>query len=343
MNKLIINTTELNQLIKEGLVTARRHKTFPLTIYNYTAKTQYSGHWNNLTKICRGLILSDDGKIIANPFPKFFNLGEHEPNEIPKEAFQVYEKLDGSLGVMYFWEEKPYIASRGSFDSDQAIKANDLLTSLYAASIPLLDQTKTYLFEIIYPDNRIVVDYGQREELTLLAVRDTATGINHPMKRIGFPIAKRYHYDTRDFKVLEKLQNDVDEGLVLVFDSGFRAKVKFPEYVRLHKVLTGISPKSIWESLKNGDDLSKVLDHVPDEFFTWVKSIESELKAKHKAIELYCQKHFKGLGDRKTTAEYFKTLDYPAILFRMLDSKPYDDLIWKIIKPDSSSTFKLES
>ena len=301
--------------------------------------------------MCRGLILDEEGEIAANPFPKFFNLSEHESNEIPKEPFEVYEKLDGSLGITYWWDNNLYIATRGSFDSEQAIKANQLLTCKYSSSLHLIDSRKTYLFEIIYPDNQVVVDYGEREELVLLAVRDTKTGQDHPIQRIGFPVARRHYYDLRDFKVLERLENKTEEGLVLLFESGFRTKVKFPEYVRLHKALTQISPKTIWEMLKNGDDLALLLNQVPDEFYNWVRSIEKDLKEKYKAIKDYCATKMKfctalrpreemATKYRKVAAEYFKTLDYPAVMFQMLDDRDYSQLIWKIIKPEGSNTFR---
>ena len=35
---------------------------------------------------------------------------------------------------------------------------------------------KTYLFEIIYPENRIVVDYGDYKGLVLIDVIDNETG-----------------------------------------------------------------------------------------------------------------------------------------------------------------------
>jgi len=55
----------------------------------------------------------------------------------------------------------------------------------------------TLCFEIILPEYRIVVDYGSREDLVLLAAFDTATGeeidLNRPdIAGLGFPLATRY-------------------------------------------------------------------------------------------------------------------------------------------------------
>jgi RNA ligase len=86
----------------------------------------------------------------------------------------VYDKLDGSLGILYFYDDKPYIATRGSFTSEQAERANKIFQKKY--SHLHFNKEHTYLFEIIYPENRIVVDYGAKEDLILLAVLDTETG-----------------------------------------------------------------------------------------------------------------------------------------------------------------------
>ena len=92
---------------------------------------------------------------------------------LPNEPFEVYEKLDGSLGILYWLGDEPYIATRGSFESPQAQIATELLR---AYDLSGLDRRRTYLFEIIYPENRIVVNYDDRRELVLLAIIDTATG-----------------------------------------------------------------------------------------------------------------------------------------------------------------------
>jgi len=44
-------------------------------------------------------------------------------------------------------------------------------------------------------------------------------------------------------------------------------------------------------------------------------------------------------SDRKALARYFLAADdvNSAVLFRMLDGKPFDDLIWKNIRPEVES------
>jgi RNA ligase len=340
-----MNITALQQLIAEDYIKVQKHPTAPLYIYNYTPKTQYDRVWNELTLACRGLILDEEFNIVARPFGKFFNLGEMENQVIPNEPFEVFEKLDGSLGILYWHEGKPFIASRGSFSSEQALVATEMLHTKYAHVIPQLDPTKTYLFEIIYPENRIVVDYGAERKLVLLAVIDTQTGIDliveTPHRRTenfaslregGFDIVKRYD-GLKDLHLLKTLEEENKEGFVVRFQSGYRLKVKFEEYQRIHRIVTGVSNVSIWEYLKAGQDLTPILEKVPDEFYDWVKETHAGLLAQFAEIEAICKADFRILETRKDTALYFQTCRYPAVLFKMFDQKPYDEVIWKQLRP----------
>jgi RNA ligase len=175
----------------------------------------------------------------------------------------------------------------------------------------------------------------------LLAIIDTQTGQDLPLVDIGFPLVKRYN-GMQDLKALKKLAFNNQEGFVLKFESGFRVKVKFEEYVRLHRILTGVSNQMIWEMLKNNTPLDTILEQVPDEFYQWVKQTREKLLAAYDAIEAQCQQDFRVLEDRKTTALYFLTCKYPSILFAMLDGHDYSAIIWKLIKPRHEKPFRTD-
>jgi len=96
----------LSKYIDEGLVIKQVHPTLPLSIYNYSRECQYSGKWDDITLNCRGLVLDNKGNVIAKPFPKFFNYEELKPEDIPNENFEVYEKMDGSLGILFYYERE---------------------------------------------------------------------------------------------------------------------------------------------------------------------------------------------------------------------------------------------
>ena len=69
----------------------QKHPETDLFIYNYSPKVQYEKLWNEVTLKTRGLILDAEMNYVARPFGKFFNLEEHQPNEIPKLPFDVYQ------------------------------------------------------------------------------------------------------------------------------------------------------------------------------------------------------------------------------------------------------------
>lgn len=322
----------------DGFVVRQNHPKADLFIYNYSPKAQYERVWNEVTLNCRGLIMDGAMNVVARPFQKFFNLGEHENQLIPNEPFEVYEKMDGSLGILYWHNNQPHIATRGSFTSDQSVKANVILHEKYGHVLPLLNPAKTYLFEIIYPENRIVVDYGSTEDLVLLSVVDIATGLEDTLPDVGFPIVKRYS-GINDINQLQALEENNREGFVIRFAGGLRYKVKFKEYICIHRIITQVSNISIWEYLRAGNTLDELLDRVPDEFYSWVKKTNADLLSAYAEIENTALAEFKDLGDRKETALYFQQCSYPAILFSMLDKRDYSDAIWKMLRPTFSKPF----
>tara|TARA_Y100000310_G_C20700493_1_gene829308 strand:- start:772 stop:1377 length:606 start_codon:yes stop_codon:yes gene_type:complete len=91
-----------------------------LEIFNYTRNTVYNQLWDQYTLIARGLILCpSQKKIVATSFPKFFNYGEVTSYIPPAKSFAVTDKMDGSLGIV-FWHNKWMVTTKGSFESEQS-------------------------------------------------------------------------------------------------------------------------------------------------------------------------------------------------------------------------------
>ncbi|MFB9076621.1 T4 RnlA family RNA ligase [Flavobacterium procerum] len=336
-----MNTTLLKEMISANYVRVNKHPEQDLYIYNYTQNAQFERVWNEITIACRGLILDKDLNVVARPFPKFFNLGEMENEILPETSFEVYDKMDGSLGILYWINDQPFIASRGSFSSEQSDKANEMLHGKYKDSWSLLDKNKTYLFEIIYPENRIVLDYGASEELVLLAVIDTHSGNEFPLEDIGFPLVEKFD-GIKDIQILKEMELANKEGFIIKYENNFRIKIKFDEYLRLHRIITQVSNVNIWEYLKTNQSLEEILERVPDEFFSWVKQTKADLEKEFKAIEEECKLDFKVLESRKETAFYFLTCQYPNVLFGMLDERDYSETIWRMVRPKFEKPFNRE-
>ncbi len=333
----------IQKYIDEKYISVQKHPAADLYIYNYTQKAQFDRVWTEETMMCRGLIMDGNGNIVARPFKKFFNLEEHA--DLPVEPFRVYEKLDGSLGILYWIGDTPYLATRGSFVSDQAIRGTQILNK-YSMYFDELNKNYTYLFEIIYPENRIVVDYEGREDIILLAVIDTATGEDLDLHECcsGFPFVSTLDGITDLSKIKEREEKN-KEGFVIRFESGLRVKIKFDEYVRLHRLITGINARHIWENLKEGKGIEELIDKVPDEFYQWVKKTATKLQEEYSVIELNCShiaKLAQSFDTRKEQAEFILRYKNTGVIFQMLDGKDYSQAIWKIIKPRYEVPFKIE-
>jgi len=326
----------LEKYYKEGWLIKQTHPTLPLTIWNYSQQTQYEGKWDDITLACRGLVTVDEtGEVVARPFKKFFNI--EEGKHTPTSEFEVYEKMDGSLGIAFYHKDQWVFASRGSFTSEQALKGKVMFLKNFSRSH--LSRSLTYLFEIIYPENRIVVDYVGAERLVLLGIIETNSGKEYSLesfRKNNYDVVRTYII--KNYKNLKKIIGHNQEGFVVRFSNGDRIKIKGEEYIRLHKIMTEISTKSVWECLSQGDDLYKILEDVPDEFFTKIDEYAEELTSQYIKIEAQAQAHFANISlytdTRAEFAKYAKLSPLAPVMFKMLDEKDYSNTIWRMIKPE---------
>jgi RNA ligase len=334
---------KLNKYYEDGLLYKQVHPSLPLTIWNYTEKVQYENLWDEVTLMCRGLVTDNTGDIVATPFQKFFNIEEGKFE--PTEKFEVYEKMDGSLGIVFWYQGQWVVATRGSFTSDQAIKARELLQKY---NTDIMFRHLTFCFEIIYPENRIVLDYGTDEKLVLLGTfnKDGKEMDSEIWSQWGFDVVKKYD-GINDYKQLKEMVKNDQEGFVVKFSNGDRVKVKGVEYLRLHKIMTNVTTTGVWEYLKNGEDVLEILKDVPDEFYDKIKSYAQHLKYGYFQISEDAGKKFDGMmygkyndkepiEDRKEFAEWVSSQPkyMSGILFRMFDKKDYSEIIWNLIRPE---------
>lgn len=99
-----------------------------LRIYCYSQSCVFDRQWNEITLLARGLILDvAERRVVATPFPKFFNLGERGDQSIPDLPFETFEKLDGSLIILFHHDGGWHTATKGSLASSQARWAGERL------------------------------------------------------------------------------------------------------------------------------------------------------------------------------------------------------------------------
>ena len=295
--------------VSEGNINVNYHPDFQhLAIFKYSQQCVCERNWNIYTIIARGLILDLKNKVVvATPFIKFWNHNEIvEATKFFEPDFTTTEKADGSLGIMYNFEDQFRFATAGSFISEQAQWAEKWMKN--NMPIDKIDKTNTYLFEIIYAQNKIVVQYDF-EGLVLLGIYDSF-GLEYEYEQLlleasymGTRCAKQYNFSDMDsiLKNAESLGRN-EEGYVIRFKSGVRMKVKGDEYVRIHRLISRVTPLAIWESILNGDDLEEIKKELPEEmeldFSTMVNIILQQLKDFVEEVEIMYE-NTKNLTDKE--------------------------------------------
>lgn len=363
----LFSEAEFEEHVRSGMVRVRRHPSEPLAIANYTSRAAFERVWNQVTTLCRGLIWdTETGEVVARPFAKFFDL--HETSQRPPARPPVTtEKLDGSLGVLYRRRGRWSVATRGSFDSEQAAWANSHLERYYS-NLEVPDGV-TPLVEILYPENRIVVDHG-RKDLVLIAAIQIETGADVPLWEIDWwpgPQALQFVVDSAHSAYLLATSDSFaeQEGLVLTWfrpdRASFRVKVKHPRYVELHRIVTGLTQRDLWRIIVIGDwlemegavevarvlgisrqsaettpGLDDLLPILPPDLRDAVGMVVAGLRDRYTALltaveELWSDRP---VGERREFATWAATTPYRNLMFARLDHKPWALKSWSYLEPD---------
>ena len=265
-----------------------------LYIYCYTPKCQLNPElWTVVTLLARGLILwikevdeKKHVKLIATPFLKFFNLLQDgiETNELIRntEMWEITRKIDGSLGIL-FWDPtktKWRISTKATFFSKQAEWATDFLEKNIDTNC--LVKGSTYLTEILYKKNKVVISYDN-EDLILLAgfqengielTREELERIEKSSKteyKRGFCLVDICKYDNFDnmVKIVKKLDGHKEEGIVikltLLNGGNYRIKVKSDEYLELHRSISWTDKQILNAMISSVECLNDLRNKIPDE------------------------------------------------------------------------------
>lgn len=350
---------ELDEYIERGLISKQSHPIFPLTLYNYTNECAFQRAWDDVTTQSRGLILHSHGdKLIARPFRKFFNLGEmpvSSPENFPDPwliGYQAEEKIDGSLGIWWNWEGDWYCSTRGSFTSEQAEWAQDFGRRRY--NFDEIPKNVTILTEIIYPENRIVVDYKDRKELVLLGVIHTRSGLEvsqSVLKRYARRLGMRLPelYDIHDLTNPTFRENH--EGYVVRWDNGLRVKIKSPDYVEMHRLVDEVTFKRLLGALRTrhldegispAGDLQTLVqelreglpDHRVDEFDDLIGQLNLAFWEIRELVDSLWRDLLHLKGNRKAFALAVQDrapAEVRGMLFSMFDQKDTTEQIYKAI------------
>lgn len=348
---------ELDTLVDQGFL--RRFEDEDLIGYGYTDKCTFARHWNALTLNARGTVYNKKtGEVVAQAFPKFFNWEElslDDRHRLIKMSYQIFDKVDGSLGILFHDGAKWRASTRGSFNSEQAIEATKMLSQYNLSDV---NTNLSFLVEIIYPENKIILDYGKERKLVLLSVfnRDTKKELPwYQVKRAseitGIELVKEFTETTIENLIqLQKNLPLTQEGFVVRFENGERVKFKGHEYLKIAKLISGLSPLTLWENMVIGLVPTELLQQIPEEFLPDYLKIADKLEKEYERVENEIEEdwftviHNIDVLDsdfRKNLGLFIKNnpkLKHPTVLFNVYLTKRdlVDKYIKKIIRPNGN-------
>jgi RNA ligase len=375
-----IDFEKLDNFVKDGLIKKIQNPFYPeLFLYNYTADAQFSNTWDEEIQISRGLILNGQtNKIVAIPIKKFFNY-DQEPGkseflqklELNNEKYIIEEKLDGSYIQMFYHKDKWLVNTRGSWDNEQISKFSEIfkkhtyfeLNSKEMCDSNIFYKDYNYIFEIIYPANRIVVDYKQEEKLVLLtAINKYNSAELQELNDLSlmFPRPLNFSNKYNSFSDLEKDIKRFDyvnlEGYIIKFlseeeDNGnnFRVKIKYSEYCKLHKSISNLSNVYVYDFWKE-NKLNDLIGNMPDETYSfinkWISILTDNYEKINSEFDICKYKVCKFLSNitslnekekRKEFAKWVFTDEHSSylnsLLFLWYDGRDYKQEMLELVKP----------
>jgi hypothetical protein len=275
----------------------------------------------------------DPYRLVSLPLIKIYNLGERNVTVAaladlqtgPQVRTRFLRKLDGSLVQVFRADGRTWLTTRGMIEGGRGGGADDeareqkanfdylgTARAMARAKYPrLLDDPavlheRTLVFEFLHPAARVVTDYGDREDLVLLAAFDH--------RRFGYvahdelaELGKEFGLAVVDAltpagqtlgeqieQLLASLAGTDQEGSVLTIERGsevvYRAKVKSPDYLHLMRLMSQCSYGRTVDfldanpQLRSWADLEAFLkeqgrDHVPEEVLKYYRDYYEQFVA----------------------------------------------------------------
>lgn len=210
---------------------------------------------SEIVQECRGLILdmNDDWNIVAYPFKKFFNHGEHHAAKIDWLTARFWEKIDGSLMFVYWYAGEFHVASSGLPDasgevSDSTTTFSELFWKTWNEMGYEMPREKrvTYIFEMTSPLTTILVPHKENK-ITLIGARSLDTLCELDINNVKENWNKVRSYPISSIDDAERLcisMNPMEQEGFVITDGRFgRVKLKSPQYAAISHL--GLTPEEI--------------------------------------------------------------------------------------------------
>lgn len=293
----------------------------------------------SIVQECRGMVVCTRRKqILAWPYVKFWNVGEHLAAQIDWTTARVQDKADGSL-MLLMWDPEHdqregwrvassgHPTASGSFGSDSRTFAQafwDTWDELGMESPSVGMRNTTFMFEFCAQPNRIVVRHD-KPRIILHGARERTDGQESDGVWIA-GVCDLFKWEAiREFPLtsldecleaaaqLDPLQQ---EGFVVVDAAFNRVKIKSPRYVALHHLkgdaLTTRRAIELWCTGECTELLANFPELEPD-----IRPVHDKLdNLARRAVEDFAAN--RNAPTRKDFALAVKHLPHSSILFRML-------------------------
>lgn len=317
----------IENLCNEFSIKTRRHNKYTnLVLFKYDQINSPKTH--PIVKECRGLILdeNDDWKVICFPYSRFYNYSESGSDEIDWSSARVYDKVDGSLMTLYYYDNQWQVSSSGTPDASGNI--SDISSSTFkdlfwktwnemGYTLDYANKNYCYMFELCTPYNRIVVHH-KTPKIVLHGARDLRSlKESNPIveaHKNNWECVKTYNLQSWEdiIKVSKELDPMKSEGFVVCDCEYNRVKVKSPQYVALSHIRDSFSVRRMIEIIRTNEHAEFL------SYFEEFKDMFNEIKPKFEYLVGKIEGFYeaiKHIEERKEFAMIAKSQKFSAILF----------------------------
>jgi RNA ligase len=117
-------------------------------------------------------------------------------------------------------------------------------------------------------------------------------------------------------------------------------KLKQTDYIDLHRLVTGLNARVVWERLGLGETEQQICEPLPDELHPWVEGIAGDLMRRQVDIITAARREHAQIKaslpegwTRKDYAAVASKSEHRAWLFMLLDGKDPAAKIWRTLRP----------
>lgn len=243
-------------------------------------------------------------------------MGERDANE----NVEATVKYDGTLGIAFVWNGEVMVTTKRRMDSEQAIWAKQWIMG--HCNLTSFQAGHTYLFEIIYQNNTVIVNHPF-EGLVLLAITDE-NGVELPYEdvlncarnmgffmvtpRITAPYSEILWYcggislsteasatQNRPALISGALpENKRQEGWVVKFNDGSRQKIVYSWRNEVSKIVCLVHPQIVWLLVKH-DKFKGILRKLPSHFLVEIRRMIQAIGRKFTETVRHIEKHLTDL------------------------------------------------